>query len=267
MSSSTLALPVARPAYYEIANLELTRILEGLPCGLAVLDAGCGSGVHGAEIKRLYGHRVTGVDLSAASIAKARTRIDEAHVGDVTRPEAYPFYGQAQFNLIVLSDILEHVYDPKDVVGRHLALLRPGGRILISIPNIAIWNVRFGLLFGRFDYHETGTMDKTHVRFFTQRTFREFARAAGLRILKQRVTPGIARPFVPLVKRVYAQAGAVDGSANSSSIMESGPYRFYTKWLYPVEAAVCRLWPGMLTFQIVSLCEPAEGGNACSRWP
>ena len=267
MSSSTIALPVARPAYYEIANLELPRLLEGLPRGLAVLDAGCGSGVHGAELKRLYGHRVCGVDLSATSIAKARTRIDEAHVGDVTRPEAYPFYGQAQFDVIVFSDILEHVYDPKDVIARHLTLLRPGGRFLISIPNIAIWNVRLGLLLGRFDYQETGTLDKTHVRFFTQRTFHEFARSAGLQILRRRVTPGIARPFVPLVKRIYARAGAVDGSANSSSIMESGPYRFYTKWVYPVEAALCRLWPGMLTFQIVSLCEPVEGGNACSQWP
>src|ERR1700730_14324946 len=150
MSSPALALQSARPAYYEIANLELPRLLEGLPRGLAVLDAGCGSGVHGAEIKRLYNHRVTGVDLSSASIAKARTRIDAAHVGDVTRPEAYPFYGQAQFDLIVFSDILEHVCDPKDVIARHLVLLRPGGRFLISIPNIAIWHVRFGLLLGRF---------------------------------------------------------------------------------------------------------------------
>ncbi|MDP8980171.1 MAG: class I SAM-dependent methyltransferase [Acidobacteriota bacterium] len=267
MSSSTIALPAIRPAYYEIANLEIPKLLEGLPRGITVLDAGCGSGVHGAEIKRLHGHRVTGVDLSAASIVKARTRIDEAHVGDVTRPEAYPFYGQAQFDVIVFSDILEHICDPRDVVGRHLPLLRAGGRFLISIPNIAIWNVRFGLLFGRFDYHETGTMDKTHLRFFTQRTFREFAQAAGLRIVKQRPSPGVARAFVPLVKRLYERAGAVDGSPNSSSIMESGPYRFYTKWLYPIEAALCRLWPGMFTFQIVCLCEPVEGGDTCSQWP
>src|ERR1700682_4152199 len=179
MSSSTLALPMGRPAYFEIANLEIARILQGLPRGLAVLDVGCGSGVHGAELKRLYGHRVSGVDLSDSSIAKARTRIDDAHVADVTRPEDYPFSAPAKFDLIVFSDILEHLYDPKDVLRRHLALLQPGGRLLISTPNIAIWNVRLELLFGRFAYQETGTLDKTHIRFFTQRTIRELARAAG----------------------------------------------------------------------------------------
>ena len=61
----------SRP-YFEIANPEIPNIMQGLPRGLRVLDVGCGSGVHGAELSRLYGHRVVGVDLSEASIGKPR---------------------------------------------------------------------------------------------------------------------------------------------------------------------------------------------------
>ena len=38
--------------------------------------------------------------------------------------------------------------------------------------------------------------------------------------------------------------------------MDSGPYKFYMKWFYPVERAVCRMWPGLLAFQFVVLTVP-----------
>lgn len=253
----------SRP-YFEIANPELPRLLKGLPGGLDVLDVACGSGVHGAELKRLYGHRVVGVDLSPASVEKAKTRLAEAYVADITRPELYPAFGRSKFDIIVLSDILEHVSDPLDVIARHLPLLAPGGHLLISLPNIAIWNVRFEMLFGRFEYQDTGTLDRTHVRFFTRRSLRRFLAEAGLEVRGSRITPGITRPFVPLVKRIYAHrtpktsTGGDAPSGDSSSIMDSAPYRFYMQWLYPIEHAVSRLWPGLLAFQLVTLAQPVK---------
>lgn len=244
----------SRP-YFEIANPEIPNIIRRLPRSLHVLDVGCGSGVHGAELKRLYKHRVVGVDLSAVSVAKAKARLAEAYVADVTLPEHYPFFAFHKFDLIVFSDILEHLSDPGDTLSRHLQLLAPGGYVLISLPNVAIWNVRLALLAGRFEYQDTGTLDRTHVRFFTRRTFRRFAHSAGLAIRESRITPGIARPFVPLVKKIYGNAEA-DVHADSSSIMESGPYRLYLKLLYPIERAICGLWPGLLAFQFVTLSEP-----------
>lgn len=243
----------ARP-YFEIANPEIPSILEALPRGLHVLDVGCGSGVHGAELKRLLGHCVAGVDLSESSIEKAQTRLAEAHVGDVTRPETYPFFGRRQFDVLVFSDILEHLPDPLDTLTRHLALLKPDGHVVISLPNIAIWNVRFALLFGMFDYTDTGTLDRTHLRFFTRRTLRAMLQEAGLVVHRRRISPGVARPLVPLVKKLY---GSRDGG-DSSSIMESAPYRMYLKWIYPAERMVCSLWPGMLAFQYVTLSRMRE---------
>ncbi len=250
-------MTAARP-YFEIANPEIPNILQGLGPGLRVLDVGCGSGVHGAELARIHGHRVVGVDISESSILKAQARLAEAYVADVTRPELYPFFRDQRFDVIVFSDILEHLYDPADVLTRHYALLAPGGRILISIPNVAIWNVRLALLAGVFEYTDTGTLDRTHIRFFTRRSFRKFAAAARLNVQRRRTTPGILRPFVPWIKKVYgkAGAGASRGSGDSASIMESRPYRFYLKWLYPIERALCSAWPGLLAFQFVILAEP-----------
>ena len=90
----------SRP-YFEIANLEIPIIMEGLPKGLDVLDVGCGSGVHGAELKRIHQHNVTGVDLSEESIRRASTGLAAAHVADITRPEDYPFASVPGFDVIL----------------------------------------------------------------------------------------------------------------------------------------------------------------------
>ena len=251
-------MSASRP-YFEIANPEIPNIIRDLPRGLRVLDVGCGSGVHGAELNRILGHVVVGVDLSAPSVAKARKRLADAYVGDVTRPELYPFYGDTQFDLILFSDILEHLPDPVHVLSRHLALLAPGGRVVVSIPNIAIWNVRLSLLAGRFEYTDTGTLDRTHVRFFTRRALNRLMAAAGLRVDKRRITPGVLRPFVPLIKKLYGSSShGAAGGTDSSSIMDSAPYRFYLKWFYPIERAICALWPGLLAFQYVVLAEAVD---------
>ena len=218
-----------------------------------MLDVGCGSGVHGADLARTFGHRVTGVDLSAESIAKASGRLAAAHVADVTKPETYPF--EAGFDVLLFSDILEHLYDPAAVLREHLKLLKPGGQVVVSLPNIAIWNVRLELLFGRFRYQDTGTLDRTHIRFFNQKSFFELLESCGLAVERRRITPGILRPFVPLIKKLYRGQGSSNApTANSASIMDSGPYRLYCRLFYPVELALCRLRPNLLSFQFVALC-------------
>jgi SAM-dependent methyltransferase len=232
-----------RRPYFEIANLEIPILLEGLPKGLDVLDVACGSGVHGAELKRIHQHRVTGVDISEESIRKASTRLGAAYVGDITRPQDYPFASAPGFDVILFSDILEHVYDPAAVLRSHLELLKPGGRVVISLPNIAIWNVRLELLFGRFRYQDTGTLDRTHIRFFDRSSFRELLTSCGLEVERSRITPGILRPFVNLIKRVYGRSSDPAPQVDSSSIMDSKPYQMYCRLFYPVERLLCQLRP------------------------
>ncbi len=67
--------------------------------------------------------------------------------------------------------MLEHLSDPLAalVVGQPAS--RPGGVVIVSVPNVAHLWVRLSLLAGRFDYADRGILDRTHLRFFTRRTF------------------------------------------------------------------------------------------------
>ena len=123
--------------------------------------------------------------------------------------------------------------------------------------------MRASLLLGTFRYQDTGTLDRTHIRFFTRKSIRELIESAGVHINNTCITPGILRPLVPLVKKFYGTAGKLDGASDSSSIMESSPYRFYLRWFYPVEKFLCRLIPGLLAFQFVTLGQPqmVRGGK------
>jgi 2-polyprenyl-3-methyl-5-hydroxy-6-metoxy-1,4-benzoquinol methylase len=71
---------------------------------------------------------------------------------------------------VVLADVLEHLPDPVRVLRSVHSLLNPGARIVVSVPNVAHVSVRAQLLFGRFRYSARGILDRTHLRFFTQRT-------------------------------------------------------------------------------------------------
>lgn len=67
------------------------------------------------------------------------------------------------------------------------AWLAPGGRLLVSLPNVANVTVRLALLAGRFRYAERGILDRTHLRFYTRKTGRRLLEQSGFRI--DRVTP------------------------------------------------------------------------------
>ena len=190
--------------------------------------------------------------------------MSEAYVADVTKPELYPFSSKPPVRSDPVVRYSGASRPSEEVLRRHLRWTAPGGCVLISVPNIAIWSVRLELLFGRFEYQDTGTLDRTHIRYFTQRTFGRFARKAGLEIRRSRITPGILRPFVPWIKKIYGAAGALDHQIDSPSIMDSVLYQFYLKWLYPLERAICRIWPGLLAFQIVILTIPQAAGSGAT---
>jgi 2-polyprenyl-3-methyl-5-hydroxy-6-metoxy-1,4-benzoquinol methylase len=86
------------------------------------------------------------------------------------------------FDLALLLDVLEHVPDPAEFLGALVDRLRPGGVALISVPNVAHWSVRGGLLLGRFDYTDRGILDRTHLRFFTRKTLLATLSQAGLQV-------------------------------------------------------------------------------------
>ena len=151
-------------------------LLEMVPEGGRVLDVGC-SGGYLAERLVARGASVVGIELDPVAAERARTICDQVLVGDVEELEL-PF-ARGTFDAIVCADLIEHLRDPAAFLTRVRPLLRPGGRLALTTPNVANWTIRLQLLFGRWRYTERGILDRTHTHLFTRRTLVECLSEAG----------------------------------------------------------------------------------------
>ena len=213
-----------------------------------MLDVGCGSGLLGAAIAARE-NEVWGIDNAKAIAGVAGERLHRFLLADITAYDAVAAaLGDERFDVLVFADVLEHVFDPIGMLSFYRRFLKPGGSVIVSVPNVGIWSVRLGLLAGRFDYAQAGTLDKTHVRFFTRRTLNRALDLSGLQVRSLDVTPGLIRPFVPLLKRRSAAAGG-----DRRTIIDSWPYRLYLRAFYPIERRLADLAPGLLAFQYIAV--------------
>ena len=161
-----------------------------------ILELGCGSGGTLAALRESHEAGgelwLAGVELSEEAAGEARERLDKLWVGDV---EALAFDQEIEagsLDVILCLDVLEHLVDPWEMVRRLAPLLKPGGRLIASIPNVRHWKFIWGLLFrGDFHYRDAGLLDRTHLRFFVKQTAIELVTEGGLSLLTAQTT----RPF------------------------------------------------------------------------
>lgn len=114
---------------------ELDRLR--LPAGVAILDAGCGTGGVLTELARRGD--VAGVDADAGSVAVARERVPgaELHVADAG---ALPFT-DGRFDLVCCLDVVEHADDDQPILRELRRVTRSGGRLLLTVPaHPALWS-------------------------------------------------------------------------------------------------------------------------------
>jgi len=169
--------------YLEQFNEDLLALLpEG---ARTFLDVGCAGGRLGAAIKqRRPGARVDGLEYDAAAAELAREHLDVVHQVDLD--QGLPALEQV-YDCVVCGDVLEHLVDPWVALRRLVGVLRPGGHVVASIPNVRYYKVlRDLVLRGRFTYREVGVLDSTHLRFFTLHEMRRLFAAAGLTVLEAR---------------------------------------------------------------------------------
>lgn len=136
----------------------------------AILDIGCGAGDLGQAICSLYpSTQVVGITSSHVEYPIAQSKLNYCYLADVERDEipSLPF---EKFDAIIFSHVLEHLVDPVKVIKKTLPYLKMGGKVVIAVPNIANWRDRWKLALGKFEYTESGVMDKTHLRFYTFHT-------------------------------------------------------------------------------------------------
>lgn len=155
------------------------------------------------------GFHVTAIEADPVLAREAGKHCDEIHVADLDGP--LPEL-EGPFAVILYGDVLEHLKNPMEVFTTLNRNLADGGTVIVSLPNIANIYVRLHLLIGRFDYQGRGILDRTHLHFFTRKTFRNFLAEAGLEVQEFTATP-IPLPLVipqRLHGRILAMAHALN---------------------------------------------------------
>lgn len=144
-----------------------------------VLDVGCGFGGLGRTLAQRGGHELYGVEVNAEASIHLAGLYRQHWIGDVERVELSVPAGF--FDCIVFADILEHLIDPWAALSRYATLVKPGGAVVASIPNVRNFALLAKLIVqGRWKYESSGLLDRTHLRFFTRREIDEMFRNAGL---------------------------------------------------------------------------------------
>ena len=153
-----------------------------IPEGLhTILDLGCSTGVFGRKLREQNKAReVVGVEIFEEAADEAARHYEKVYRRDV---EQLNLDCESYFDFVICGDIIEHLKDPWRMLGRIKTRLKTEGHALVSIPNVRYWRVLRDLVFrGDWKYRDAGILDRTHLRFFTKKSFLRAMTDAGFDI-------------------------------------------------------------------------------------
>ncbi len=163
---------------------DLSVIASWIEPGAKALDLGCGTGSLLEYLKREKNVRGTGIEIDEDKVSRAIARGVSALHGDINEEAAD--YPDDMFDYVILSQTLQQVYNPANIISR---MLRIGKRGIVSFPNFGYYRIRAQLLLrGRapvsrelpFDWYDT-----PNIRVISINDFRMFCAKNGFRILKE----------------------------------------------------------------------------------
>jgi 2-polyprenyl-3-methyl-5-hydroxy-6-metoxy-1,4-benzoquinol methylase len=176
-----------------------------------VLEIGCGQGMFYDLLDQPC--EFWGVELEAEAAEKAAGRLQRVLVGAYDAVAAQ--IPENFFDLVVCNDVIEHLPDADAFIESIRTKMVRGGHIVASIPNMRHWEVLWQLLVHRdWKYGAEGILDRTHLRFFTEKSMRRLFEEGGFEVLFQ---DGINGVFDP-VRRLILSAIAALTLGHSSDI-------------------------------------------------
>lgn len=171
-------------------------IAEEIGVNNLVLDIGCNRGY----LRQIAGNNIFyGIDNDESVLKEANSNgYKKVYKQDLNTTKIIKL--TSKFDVMVFGDVLEHLINPGKVLKFMVNnYLKKGGKVIISLPNVANFTVRLSLILGNFDYQESGILDRTHLHLYTLKTARLFLKDSGLEIVKEKFSSnrfgGIIRRF------------------------------------------------------------------------
>ena len=157
---------------------QISRVVQQLG-SRKILDVGCGDGRLGRAIRANCPNIVIhGCDLSTAALTRSEG-LDRQYVVDLNW-EALPEPGES-FDLVIASEVIEHLIMPDRVLEELTRLLKKGGHLLLTVPNVAFWRFRVQALNGQVP---SVTADDRHLHSFSASLLEHLIREAGLHVVQ-----------------------------------------------------------------------------------
>lgn len=154
--------------YIVPAVLRAVRSVGGGP--LRILDIGCGNGALAGRLLAI-GHQAVGVDLSESGVMLAKQQYPDARFEVVAADEhVLDRLAEQPFDVVVSTEVIEHVYAPRLFMKGCYTALKPGGTLVLTTPyhgyvkNLAL------SVFGRWDTHASPLWDGGHIKLWSRRT-------------------------------------------------------------------------------------------------
>lgn len=166
-------------------------VYQRIPEQARVLDVGCDTGRFGQVLRQEKGCTVHGIEAFPTAAEQAREHLDQVFMQAIE--DETSFTELREYDVILFLDVLEHLRDPWAVLQGTYQALKPGGLLQVVVPNVAHLSIVRRLLMGRFEYAEHGTMDRTHLRWFTRSSLRDLLTESGFEQIEIQVTPAVPK--------------------------------------------------------------------------
>lgn len=163
------------PTPGSIDELIISRIKKGT----TILEFGPAHGRLSQYLSEVLACNIYGVDIDENAAKDASKFFEKLIIGNIEDYEWLDAFSNLRFDYIIFADVLEHLYNPEEVLKKCALLLKGDGSVIVSIPNITHNAIIISLIQNEFSYKETGILDNTHIRFFSDDSATDLFAKAG----------------------------------------------------------------------------------------
>jgi 2-polyprenyl-3-methyl-5-hydroxy-6-metoxy-1,4-benzoquinol methylase len=158
----------------------VSRFLKNVPPGSIVMDAGCGNGTFIALFQD-RNWQLHGSDLSPTGIEVARKTFPKINFFLADAQTLYQDFLKTtgQVDVVISTEVIEHVYDPRGFLRNCFGLLKPGGTLILSTPYHGYLKNLMLAASGKLDQHFTALWDHGHIKFWSRKTIEQVLAEVG----------------------------------------------------------------------------------------